>query len=84
MSALQQRTDSVKRHEWRCKSRGTAIATDLQSLHGAHGPATNQAISPSILPGPTSVPVDEGSADETTCVCGRKCADRRGLKTHER
>jgi Reverse transcriptase (RNA-dependent DNA polymerase)/zinc-binding in reverse transcriptase len=70
---------SVKRHEWRCKARCTSIATDL---HTTQEISSNHSISASILPEQSA---SVGTTDsETTCVCGRKCVGRRGLKAHER
>jgi Reverse transcriptase (RNA-dependent DNA polymerase)/zinc-binding in reverse transcriptase len=71
---------SVKRHEWRCKARCTSTATDLHAA--AQEIASNHSISASILPEQSA---SVGTTDsETTCVCGRKCVGRRGLKAHER
>ena len=72
---------SVKRHEWRCKSRCTAIAT---VLHSAHAVASNQPVSASLLPDQSTTDAGGPPVDDTTCVCGRKCAGRRGLRAHER
>ena len=71
---------SLGRHVWRCKARCTA--TLEKNLHKS--PEPSHTVSASILTEHSSSLALGSADDECTCVCGRKCVGRRGLRAHER
>ena len=75
----------VGRHEWRCKGRITSAASSsnigLLDLPNARADSANN--SPVLDQHSVCViaPID---TDYQTCVCGKVCKGRRGLKAHHR
>jgi len=73
---------SLGRHAWRCKARMTssasvALVTPVQQLNsGIH--------SSDSVHGALNSPPAASTTDTETCLCGRKCKGRWGLKLHQR
>ena len=72
---------SLGRHIWRCPARVTSQA----SVHSSHVPLQSPVISPpTVAPSGALVFSPPPNSDDETCVCGRRCKGRRGLKAHQR
>ena len=77
---------SLGRHVWRCAARVTSHGTpplrdSPQATQRAQGPSSHNSAAAQLE---ITEGVSSGAADEETCMCGRKCKGRRGLRAHQR
>ena len=69
--------ESINRHTWRCKARITSSVNNITSA-----PQVSMTSPISLQTG--NLVMAAPKASDETCVCGRKCKGRRGLKVHQR